>query len=181
VESKERPVWREQLMSSILNKVTALQQYLDQKIDSAPAFIASDKLHAWEILKNAAGVCKIAVGFQGAEARVNFPGGDITGRENQTFYAIISRGRGLNMTRSDNLTVGSGGGLPLFQLAEQMRDMMRAIRFDPTSDEPTNYNSLQQWNELSFDIDAYICEIWVGTQLAQPSATPNNTRILPAG
>lgn len=162
-------------MSSIKNKVTAIQEYLDCKIDSAPCFIASDKLHAWEILKNRPGTCKIAVGFEGGKARVNFPGGDITGREDQTFYAIISRGRGLQQVRSDNLIYGSGGGLPLFDLAEQMRDLLRGIRFDPTTDEPTDYTSIEEWNEVSFDIDAFICRIWVGTQLAQPSATQNNT------
>jgi hypothetical protein len=161
-------------MSSIKNKVVSLQQYLNGKIENAPAFVAGDRIHAWEILKNRPGTCKIACGFKSAKARVNFPGGDITGRENQTIYAIISRGRGLNQLRAANLVTGSGGGTPLFDLAEQMRDAMRAIRFNPVSDEPTNYIGLEQWDEVSFDIDAFICEIWIGTQLPQPSQTTNN-------
>ncbi len=161
-------------MSSIKNKVSALRDYLDSKVDSAPTFIASDKIHAWEILKNRPGTCKIAVGFEGEKARVNFPGGDITGRVNQTLYAIISRGRGLQQVRSDNLIYGSGGGLPLFDLAEQMRDLMRVIRFDPTTDEQTDYVSLEEWNEVSFNIDAFICRIWIGTQLALPTPSNNN-------
>jgi len=119
-----------------------MQKYLDGKIDSAPCFIASDKIHSWEILKNRPGTCKIAVGFESEKARVNFPGGDITGRVNQTFYAIISRGRGLQQVRSDNLIYGSGGGLPLFDLAEQMRDALRVLNFNPTNDEPTDYVGL---------------------------------------
>ena len=150
----------------------AMQEYLDGKIESAPVFIASDKIHAWEILKNRPGTCKIAVGFESEKARVNFPGGDITGRVNQTFYAIISRGRGLQQVRSDNLIYGSGGGLPLFDLAEQMRDSLRVLNFNPTNDEPTDYVGLEEWNEISFNIDAFICRIWVGTQL--PLSVPSN-------
>jgi hypothetical protein len=161
-------------MSSIKNKVLSLVEWLDGAIENAPAYAASDKIHAWEILKNQAGTCKIAVGFESAKARVNFPGGDITGREDQTLYAIISRGRGLKKLRAANLVYGSAGGTPLYDLAEQMRDAMRAIRFDPTTDEPTNYLGLEEWQEAAFNIDAFICRIWVGTQLAQPAQTTNN-------
>lgn len=173
MESAQRFIWGKFIVSSIKNKVTAMQSYLDGRVDSAPAFVASDKIHAWEILKNRPGTCKIAVGFEGSKARVNFPGGDITGRENQTYYAIISRGRGLNQVRSDNLIYGSGGGLPLFDLAEQMRDMLRGIRFDPNTDEVTDYVGIEEWNEVSFDIDAFICRIWVGTQMPMPSSVPD--------
>lgn len=151
-----------------------MRDYLDGKVDSALVFIASDKIHAWEILKNRPGTCKIAVGFEGEKARVNFPGGDITGRVNQTYYAIISRGRGLQQVRSDNLIYGSGGGLPLFDLAEQMRDLLRVLNFNPTNDEPTNYVGLEEWNEVSFDIDAFICRIWIGTQLNLGTKSNNN-------
>lgn len=162
-------------MSSIINKLKGLQQLLDGKVDSASAFIAGDKVHCWEILKNRPGTCKIAVGFENEQARVNFPGGDITGRVNQYYYAVISRGRGLQQVRSDNLIYGSGGGLPLCDLAETMRDMMRGVRFNPNNDEPPDYVSLEDYTMESLQagilIDAFICKIWVGTQLELPSAT----------
>ena len=165
-------------MSLILKKLQGLQQLLDGKIDSAPAFIAGDQIHAWEILKNRPGTCKIAVGFEKGTARVNGPGLDITGRENQYYYAVISRGRGLNQVRSDNLIYGAGGGLPLFQLAEEMRDMMRAVRFNPTTDEVPDYVGIQPWGEkLGVIIDAFEVQIWVGTQLPQPASMTNNTPI----
>jgi len=166
-------------MSSIKNKLTAMQAYLDKQIDSAPCFIASDTIHAWEILKNRPGTCKIAVGFEGAKARVNFPGGDITGRENQNLYAIISRGRGLSQTRSDNLIYGSGGGLPLFDLAEQLRDMLRSVKFDPTTDEYPDYVSLDEWGnkEVGQVIDAFACRIWVGTQLTPTGSKANAPQV----
>lgn len=165
-------------MSAILDKLTAMQKALDGKIDNAPCFIASDKIHSWEILKNRPGTCKIAVGFSRGQARANFAGGDITGRENQYYYAAISRGRGLAQTRSDNLIYGSGGGKPLFELAEIMRDFLRAIRFDPVNDERPNYVELAEWDLQAFGIDAYEAKIWVGTQL--PMLDPLQLEIEPA-
>lgn len=156
----------EQPMSAIKDKLVAMQKLLDGKIDSAPCFIAGDKVHAWEILRNRPGTCKIAVGFSNGKARVNFAGGDITGRENQYYYAAISRGRGLNQTRSDNLVYGSGGGLPLFELAESLRDALRSIRFDEKTDERPDYVELVEWDLKTFGIDAYEVRIWVGTQLS---------------
>lgn len=164
-------------MSSIINKLTALQAALGNKpdMDMAPAFIASDKVHSWEILKNAPGTAKIAIGFEDEDARVNFPGGDITGRTNQTIYAIISRGKGLQSNRSDNLVVGSGGGKPLFQLAECMRDKMRTMQFNPTTDEFPDYIGMKDWStELGIIIDAIIVRIWVGTQLTLSTSSLNN-------
>lgn len=156
-------------MSSIRDKLVGLQSYLDGVIDNAPCFIASDRIHAWEILKNKPGTAKIAIGFETAKARSTFPGGDITGRDDQTIYAIISRGRGLNQKRSDNLIYGSGGGRPLFDLAEELRTRMRMVRFDPHTDEVPNYMGMEIWGEeFRWDIDAYICRIWVGSQLPQP-------------
>ena len=166
-------------MSSIVNKLIALKNALDGTIEDAPAFIAGDQIHVWEILKNRPGTCKIAVGFDTEKARVNFPGGDITGRTNQTLFAIISRGRGLNQTRSDNLIYGSGGGSPLIVLAETMRDVLRCIRFDANTDEPPDYIGLEPWGtQMGLLIDAYKCSIWVGSQLNLFSTLPSNNQPL---
>ena len=159
-------------MSSISNQCKAIQQALDGKMDSAPAFIASDFVNCWEILLNKPGTCKIAILFEDEKARVNFPGGDITGRVNRYIDVIISRGRGLQSVRSANLTDGSGGGLPLFQLAEAMRDILRTMRFDPMTDEPPDYVGMGRWGkDEGFNMDAFKCSIWIGTQLAMPTAT----------
>lgn len=165
-------------MSSIMNQCRAIQLCLDKKLDNAPAFIASDFVHAWEILKNAPGTAKIAILFEDEKARVNFPGGDITGRVNRYIDVLISRGRSLQQLRSGNLVGNNAGGIPLFQLAEAMRDMLRAIRFDPLTDEPTNYIGMGRWGkDDGFDLDAFKCSIWIGTQLNAVSSTPNNPPI----
>lgn len=172
-------------MSGITNKLKSLQELLHDSddIENASAFIVPDKIRAYGVLKGNAGTAKIAIGFEGEKARSNFPGGDITGRTNQTFYAIISRGRGLNSERAGNLTEGSGGGSPLFALAEAMRDKMRCMRFDPLTDEYPDYIGLEEWDlsNMGIMIDALICRVWVGTQLPLPSpavvANPNQVII----
>ncbi|MDE2104977.1 MAG: hypothetical protein KGL39_47505 [Patescibacteria group bacterium] len=162
-------------MSSIKQKLTSLKSALDGKVENAPCYIASDRIHAYEILKNKPGICKIAVGFMGGQARSNFAGGDITGREKQTLYGVISRGRGLGTSRSDNLIYGASGGSPLFDLAEQMRDIMREIQFDPTTDERTDYIGTEEWNPGKYGIDAYEVKIWVGTQLPMGGPVQSQT------
>ncbi len=167
-------------MSTIFNQCEAIRQNLDKNpdMDTCPAFIASDFVHCWEILLNAPGTAKIAILFEDEKARVNFPGGDITGRVNRYIDVMISRGRGLNSVRSDNLTKGSGGGQPLYQLAEKMRDKLRVMTFDPGTDEPPDYIGLGRWGkDEGFNIDAFKCSIWIGTQLNLKSLTPNNPPI----
>lgn len=165
-------------MSTIYNQCESLRRLLDGKneLDKAPAFIASDFVNAWEILLNNPGVAKIAILFEDEKARVNFPGGDITGRVNRYIDIIISRGRGLEMVRSDNLTKGSGGGQPLFMLAEILRDKVRAVRFDSDTDEQTNYVGMGRWGkDEGFNIDAFRVSIWVGTQLDMISSLSDAT------
>lgn len=152
-------------MSQIKTKLIQIKNLLDGKIEGAPCFIASDRIHAWEICKNRTDVAKIAVGFAKENARSSFPGGDITGRVNQYYYAIISRGRSIGQNRSDSLIYGTASAKPLFELAEIMRDALRAIRFDPVSDEQPDYVGIEAWDMGAFNIDAYEVQIWVGTQL----------------
>ena len=156
-------------MSKIREQAEGIRQELDGKIDGAKAYIASDFVHAWEILLNKPGTCKIAILFEDEKARVNFAGGDITGRVNRYFDIMISRGRGLKDIRSGNLTEGAGGGRPLFDLAEEMRDILRLMRFNPVTDEPPDYVGMGRWGkDEGFNIDAFKCSIWIGTQLSLP-------------
>jgi hypothetical protein len=156
-------------MSSIFSKAKAIVDFLNDpnnKIDDATAYLCNGQIHAQEILRNNPGTPKIAVGFSKGQARVNFPGGDITGRENEYFYAIISRGRGLSQDRADNIFDGVEGGKPLLQDAEILRDLLRAIRFDPISDEQPDYVSIEEWGvPQGFNMDGFKITIWVGTQM----------------
>ena len=143
------------------------------RIDDAQAFIANGQFHAWNTFLNAAGTPKIAIGFQSGKARVTSPGMDITGRENQYFWAIISRGRGGAQDRAANIVDGVGGGKPLIESAEILRDAMRAFRFDPVTDEQTDYVGIEEWGlKEGFNMDGYKVTIWVGTQMPNDAPLP---------
>ena len=162
-------------MSSIILKSKAIVNFLNnRKIDNATAYLCDGQFHAWQILRNQPGTAKIAVGFTKGQARSNFPGGDITGRENEYFYAVVSRGRGLKDDRAANIYDGVGGGKPLIEIAEIVRDALRSLRFDPQTDEVPDYVSIEEWGQpQGFDIDAFKVTIWVGTQM--PNLSPNST------
>lgn len=158
-------------MSRIKEQCEGIRAALDGRLDGAKAYIATDFVNAWEILLNKPGTCKVAILFESEKARVNFAGGDITGRVNRYIDVMISRGRGLKDVRSDNLTEGVGGGKPLFELAEDMRDILRCLRFDPVTDEVPDYIGLERWGkDEGFNIDAFKCSIWIGTQLQLPTS-----------
>jgi hypothetical protein len=161
-------------MSSIIDKAKAIVKFLNaNKIDDATAYLCDGQIHAQEILRNNPGTPKIAVGFSKGQARVNFPGGDITGREKEYFYAIISRGRGLSQDRASNLYDGVEGGQPLIQDAEILRDALRTIRFDPMTDEQTDYVSIEEWGlPQGFNLDGFKVTIWVGTQMPNSQNIP---------
>lgn len=158
-------------MSSPSQKLTMLKAALDGTIENMPCFIAADDVNEYEILKNRPGTGKIAVGWSKSTARVNFPGGDITGRENQFLYATVSRGRGLNQTRSDNLIYGSGGGDALIALADKAVGLMRSCLFDPATDEPPDYIDSESLDIKVYGVDGIRIRIWVGSQRTNFSPT----------
>ena len=159
-------------MSTIKSQANALKTALEGSLDGTNVFIASDFIHAWEMLKSSPAAGSVAILFEEEKARVNFEGGDITGRVDRFFDLVVSRGRGLTLTRSDNLTQGVSGGVPLFEMAEQLRDVVRLMRFDPQTDEVPNYIGMSRWGkEEGINMDAFKVSIWIGSQLALPSAT----------
>jgi hypothetical protein len=154
-------------MSTIISKVLYIVENLNAtKIDDATAYLCDGEIHAQEILRNQPGTPKIAVGFQRATPRIDFPGGDITGREQEYIYAIISRGRGLSQDRASNLYLGVEGGTALIADAECLRDRLRSIRFDPNTDEATQYAGMEAWGlPQGFNLDGFKITIWVGSQI----------------
>ena len=166
MEHGKRAERSEQLMSLPHEKLIAIQKALNgnDQIENMPCFIAADLVNEYEILKNRPGTPKIAIGWASSKARSNFPGGDITGRENQYLYATISRGRGLSQHRADNLIYGVGGGDSLVALAYRVLGFLRAIRFDPKTDEQPDYVEMEHIDIKLYGVDGIRIKIWVGSQ-----------------
>jgi hypothetical protein len=80
----------------------------------------------------------------------------------------------MTQNRADNIYSGTEGGNPLLQDAEILRDALRAIRFDPVTDEVPDYVSIEEWGmPQGFNMDGFKITIWVGTQM--PNDQPLNT------
>lgn len=57
-------------------------------------------------------------------------------RTDMQIAAVISRGQTFSFAKADSLTVGAAGGRPLYDLAEEMREVIRGIRLAEPADEP---------------------------------------------
>jgi hypothetical protein len=157
--------------------ITKVRNSCDAWIQSegGKAYVASGFFDCWEFLSNKPGSAKIGVYAVRGTPRNNFPqGSNLTRREDEHFKVVISRGRGLQSYRSANLTDGSSGGRPLYDLLDDLRMVVMNILFDPiTTERPHEYLGWSEWGkEQGVDIDAYELNFSIGNQLPMPSATP---------
>jgi hypothetical protein len=132
-------------------------------------FICSDMYHLWAQLFNNEQAFKILVMYNGEVQRVNFPGGAITGRVDRKFLTVVSRGRGLAVVdRGLPLVSDYQNARPLFDIVDELRDLTRAIFFDPQwCERPMDYVGIRPFNTegSGMIIDAYQIDYSVGTQL----------------
>ena len=88
-------------------------------------FIASDVIDCIEQLRLKPGVPAIAILWTDESPRSEY---DILGRVDRTWKAVVSRARGLKLQSGESLTQGSAGGPPMFDLVEQVREVILGIR-----------------------------------------------------
>ena len=140
------------------------------------AIIVNDESHLWYMLGLGPNSFRAFIEFAGEEAISNFPGGSITGRVNRKFRVVISRRRGMDYYRASNVMEGSGGGPPLADLAEEARNVCRALLFDPvTCDRPTEYGRMDKIPmPEGVLVDALEITFIVCCQLPPISAAPQN-------
>ncbi|MGA3268045.1 MAG: hypothetical protein ABSE16_14615 [Verrucomicrobiota bacterium] len=105
---------------------------------SGSAKVANDVPHLFTILGVNPGAPRCAILFQREEPQSErFD--DVAGRMHRTYWIAVSRGRGFMRQQGMSLTEGVAGGPPMFQLAEEAREIVRAIRDCGTADEPLPY------------------------------------------
>lgn len=130
--------------------------------------IASDAVHFVAELRSAPGAPRVAILFDGEK-----PVGDHDelGMVDRVFLVGISRGRGLNFDPSDSLTKGSTGGEPLFDLVEQLREVMRAVLFEPeTTEGRLTYGGIERLEVPGLLLDAYTVRASLQTQIPEVPA-----------
>lgn len=128
------------------------------------AEIARDIVHLYALVRIKPGGFRVIVHFLGEEKRGTF---EEAGQVDRKFWVVISFGQSLQLDKGDALIHGQAGGRPLFDLAEEVREQIRAISFDPsTTEETPDLRSITPF-AIPSDVllDAYTIEFWIGCQL----------------
>jgi hypothetical protein len=89
--------------------------------------VAKDKNHLWDMLFNAPAGLRVLVWFQREVPRGEFGTQARTGKVDRHFQVVITRGAGFKIKPGDSLTEGAGGGRPMFDLVEDVRDLVRTL------------------------------------------------------
>lgn len=170
---------------TISDQLLAIQAALAAYCDSqgkGQAVICSDFAHYWEALLQGPQTLRCLIVFGGEVPRETFDGGSITNRVDRKFHIAVTRARGFNLARGDTLVTQTQQGDPLFDIAEDVRDLCRGILFDPGSAErPTEYKGIEAMAQAQFGqiVDAYQVTIQTGVDIPAMVATdPNGSGLI---
>ena len=103
--------------------LSALESWADDT--NGRAYIASDPADVLDQIRARPGTPTAAVLWTGEEPIGQYPE---EGKVLRSFKIVISRGRSLNLISGESLTQGASGGPALFDLLEQARETVLAIR-----------------------------------------------------
>jgi len=126
--------------------------------------VARNMIHWFGVLATAPGGFRFAVKFKGEGKRGEFEEASMFDRK---FWIGFSYGQSLQLEKGDALTKGQAGGRPLFDLVEELRDVIRGFQFDPNTTEVSpNYTGAHELIEAAPDwamIDGFYLEFTIGT------------------
>lgn len=126
--------------------------------------VAGDPFHLFSLLAAKPGSVRVCLLADSGQKRGEY---EEAGQEDSAFVVVVSRGRGFPLDPGASLQTGSAGGAPLFDLVEQIRDVVRGIDVDPEATEFTF--DFKRWGKYSppFEslTDAYQLEFTIGRQL----------------
>jgi len=134
------------------------------------SYIALNLNHFFEILSIKPGGFRVAIHWIAERPR-----GDVaeTGHVDEHFYIAMSWGKSLQINTGEVMVKGDAGGQPVSDLAEALRDVLRAIPFDSqTTEGHANYLGAFPLLNINpgFAIDGIYLEISLGNQLPPPAA-----------
>lgn len=125
--------------------------------------IAADAVHLLGLLATSPGAPRVVVMFDGEEKRGEY---EELGRIDRKFMVIVSRGRGFKLEPGDALTEGQAGGKALYDLVEEVREVIRGLVFNrETTEGMPNYLSTVRFDLPESTVDAYQINFQIGTQL----------------
>lgn len=128
--------------------------------------IAGDRSQLVGILSQAPGAPRVVLVFINEVPRGEMDAAEES-RVDRELWAILSRGRGFKADSGDSLTEGSGGGKPMFDLAEEARDLIRTTMLDPERNERLIYYKGIYQFEMAEELktDAVYISFGIGTDI----------------
>lgn len=153
--------------------LTSLQTYMATQ--SGKAIIASDELHAWEYTQSNENFPKAILLYQGDELRSDYPLAAIEHISKISFSCIVSRNRSLTQDRGAALTRPVGNARPLFEIVEEVRDIIRCQTSSLFIEMPVDYSGTTKWQTGTFISDAYSIQFNVPQLLPATSLLNSQT------
>lgn len=131
--------------------------------------IASDAMHLLGLLSTSPGAPRCVVMFDSEEKRGEF---EESGGVDRKFLVIVSRGRGFTL-EGDSLVKGAAGGKPMYDLCEEVREIIRALRFTDAgaTEVLPNYLATRRFTLEESATDAYQIEFSTGVQLPEQTVS----------
>jgi hypothetical protein len=129
---------------------------------------AGDVVSVLDMLRAKPGGVLCAVVWEAEDPRGEW--GSELGKVDRKFKVVVSRGRGLRLDTGESLTEGSAGGRPMYDLVEEVRELVRGVRLpedqveDPDDRKP-EYLGTGTYEVGGFVLDAYEVRIGFGTQI----------------
>lgn len=133
------------------------------QLNRGSAHVAGDVVEMIEILRSRPGAPKCAIRFVSEDVRGEH---DELGRVDRLFRVVVARGRGFKIESGESLTDGVAGGKPMFDLAEEVREIVRGLVFDlETTEGRAEYKGMREFEVQGIVMDAYEVSFAVGCQL----------------
>lgn len=152
-----------------LNQIRdTLDEWGEENGFSGHVFVVSDIVHMWKQLFDSSQYPKLLIMYNGEQVRGEFGIAAPLARVDRRFMVVVSRGRSMNINPGDALTETNQNSPPLFEQVEEVRDICRAMIFDPDWNEnPVDYLGVTPFPTENSGrlIDAYQIEFSIGSQL----------------
>lgn len=131
-------------------------------------FPASDVVDCIDQLRSKPGTATAAVLWVKETPRT--PELSILGRVDRLFKIVISRGRGFKIVSGESLTGGVAGGRALFDLVEEARELLAALRMeDMEEDEQPVYEGAGPFEVDGIVWDAVEIRLTLAAQTGMPA------------
>ena len=133
--------------------------------------IVSDLAQLWRMAYIASDKVRALICFMGEDARGPFDIAAATFRVDRQFTVMITRGRGFNPVRSDSLTDTSQNAVPLYDLVDDARNIIRTI-VSASVEFPVDFKAIKTLQIENLITDAYLIEFSLAADLPRVVAQP---------